>query len=260
MYVWPEEIPLEEYIRVYFLEKTLRQFVVDQLSMISERWWRQRVPWDVWKKAEERKKEEREKLVFTMDLHPVWYVDFLDYVKIVTRDDNWREVFRRVFRNKDDFKVVMEKLLPIRNKIAHMRPLSVREKKNLDALSEDVLVPIWHRVYNEQFVKPSERLMKQGKIREAESILMKGFEKTADPWIAYKIGILHLETERLKEAKKFLEYAQRYLPLPRYKELAKEKLLQVENKIELTKLGTCPECGSKIPKEYSYCGNCGYKF
>jgi len=34
---------VEEYIRVYFLEKTSRQFVVDQLSMISERWWRQRV-------------------------------------------------------------------------------------------------------------------------------------------------------------------------------------------------------------------------
>lgn len=231
MYVWPKEIPVEEYIRVYFLEKTLRQFVVDQLSMISKKWWRQRVPGKIWKKAEERKEKEREKMVHTLDLHPIWYVHFPQYVEIVTRNDNWTEAFKRVFRNKEHFRAVMEMLSPIRNKIAHMRPLSIREKKNLDALSEDILVPIWERVYNEQFVKPSERLMKQGKIREAEGILMEGFEKTHDPWIAYEIGRLYVENEKLDEAKKFLEYAQRYLTLPRYKELAKKKLLEVEKKI-----------------------------
>lgn len=260
MYVWPEEIPSEEYIRLYFLEKTLRQLVVDQLSMISERWWKQRIPGDVRKKAEDRKKDEEEKLVHTVDLHPIWYVDFLDYVNIVTRKDNWRDVFKKIFRNKDHFRGTMEKLSPIRNKIAHMRPLSVREKINLDALSQDILVPIWVRVYNEQIVKPSERLAKQGKIREAEDVLIKGFEKTRDPWIAYKVGKLFLENEKFNEAKKFLEYAQKYLVLPKYKELAKKKLLEVEKKIEFTKFKVCPKCGSKISKEHSYCGECGYKF
>jgi len=260
MYVWPKEIPLEEYIRVYFLEKTLRQFVVDQLSMISERWWRQRVPGNVWKNAEGRKKDEEEKLVHTIDLHPIWYVHFPQYIEIVTRNDNWTEAFKRVFGDKEHFRTVIEMLLPIRNKIAHMRPLSVNEKKNLDALSEDILVPIWVRAYNEQFVKPSERLMKQGKIREAERILMEGFEKTADPWIAYRIGRLYLENGKLDEAKKFLEYAQRYLALQRYKESAKKKLLEVEKKIGFTKFKICPKCGSKISKECPYCRNCGYKF
>jgi len=231
MYVWPEEIPSEEYIRVYFLEKALRRFVVDQLSMISEKWWRQRVRWKIREDAEKRKRDEREKLVTTIDFHPIWYVHFMDYAEIVTRNDNWRDSFKRIFRNKEQFRATMEMLLPIRNKIAHMRSLSAREKKNLDALSEDVLVPIWERGYSEQFVKPSERLMKQGKIREAEDILMEGFEKTHDPWVAYKIGRLFLENEKFDEAKKFLEYAQRYLVLRRYKELAKKKLLEVEKKM-----------------------------
>ncbi len=231
MYVWPEEIPSEEYIRVYFLEKTLRQFVIGQLSMISERWWRQRVKWEIREDAEKRKKDEREKLVATIDFHPIWYVHFMDYVGIVTRNDNWRDSFKRIFRNKEHFRVTMEMLLPIRNKIAHMRPLSVREKKNLDALSQDILVPIWERGYNEQFVKPAERLKKQGKNHEAESVLRGGFEKTQDPWIAYKIGKLCIENEKFNEAKKSLEYAQRYLTLPRYKESAKKKLLEVKKKM-----------------------------
>jgi len=231
MYVWPEEIPSEEYIRLYFLEKTLRQFVIGRLSMISERWWRQRVRGKTWKDAENIKKGEREKLVATIDLHPIWYVDFMDYVGIVTRHDNWRDTFKMIFRNKEHFRVTMEMLLPIRNKIAHMRPLSVREKKNLDALSQDILVPIWERGYNEQFVKPAERLKKQGRNREAENILRGGFEKTQDPWIAYEIGKLYIENEKFNEARKFLEYAQRYLTLPRYKELAKKKLLEVEKRI-----------------------------
>jgi len=260
MYKWPEEIPWEEYIRVYILEKTLRQLVTDQLSGVTDKWWRQRVPGDVWENAEERKREEEEKLVRTIDLHPIWYVDFLDYVKIITRDDNWSEVFGRVFKSKDDFKVMLQKLLPIRNKIAHTRPLNTREKKNLDALSEDVLVPIWTRVYNERYVKPSEKSMNEGKFLEAERILLEGFEKTGDPWIAYNIGRLYKETGRFIEARERFQYAEKYLPLLKYKELARKELLQTEDKIELARIRICPKCGSKVSRENLFCGKCGYKF
>jgi len=63
-------------------------------------------------------------------------------------------------------------LSPIRNKIAHMRPLSEREITNLIALPEDILVAIWERAYNRKYVKPAEELMKNGRFLEAENILL----------------------------------------------------------------------------------------
>lgn len=233
MFIWPKEIPWEEYVRLYFLEKTLRKFIVDSLSALDEKWWRRRVPGDIRKKAEERKTKETEKLVVTIDLHPIWYVDFLDYISIITQKNNWEEVFKRVFLNKDKFRVLMEELAPIRNKIAHMRPLSEREKKNLDALSEDILVHIWTRVYNERYVKPSETLMKQGKIKQAEKILLCGFEETGDPWIAYKLGEMFLKTNNLIRAKKYFLYAVKHLPLRRYKNKAVGKLEEVKKRMKI---------------------------
>ena len=49
MFQWPEEIPVNEYVRLYILEKTLRQFIIMQLSKVSKNWWRERIPEDVWK-------------------------------------------------------------------------------------------------------------------------------------------------------------------------------------------------------------------
>ena len=259
-YEWPEEIPSKEYIRLYFLEKTLRQFIEDQLSEITFKWWKQRVPPKVREKAEERKKDEEERLVTSVNLHPIWYVDFADYIGIVTRNDNWRNVFRQVFRDKDDFKITLTKLLPIRNKIAHMRPLSIREKKNLDALSEDLLVPIWN-FYNEQYVKPAEKALRLGRLEEAEKLLLQGYEKTrGDPWIAYKLGELYEKTQQLEKTKKWVKKAMVGLPLTRYKEMAERKMREIEEKIRHSRIKICPKCGNEEPKESLFCSRCGYKF
>ena len=259
-YEWPEEIPSEEYIRLYFLEKTLRQFIGDRLSKITSKWWKQRVPWEIRKKAEDRKKEEEKRLFPIVNLHPIWYVDFAHYIEIVTRDDNWREVFKQIFRNKDDFKVTLMKLVPIRNKIAHMRPLNTREKKSLDALSEDLLVHIWN-FFNERYVKPAGKARDNGRFEEAEEILLHGYEETrGDPWIAYNLGELYERMGQLEKAKNWVERAVIGLPLPRYKEKAKEKLQKIEEQIRLLNVKVCPRCGSMEPKENLFCSKCGYEF
>jgi len=236
-YKWAEEIPVDEYIRLYYLEKTLRRIVVEQLSKIDEKWWLRRVPEEIRQYAERRKREEMEKLVRTQDFHPIWYVDFTDYVAIITRRDNWNEVFKSIFRNKEHFKAAIEMLSPIRNKIAHMRPLSEREITNLIALSEDILVAIWEQAYNRKYVKPAEEFMKNGRFFEAENILLKGFEETSDPWIAYKLAELYLQTRDFKKAKYYLNFAYRHFPLPRYKKMAKNKLNELKNK-EFEKINT----------------------
>ena len=260
IYKWPEEIPWEAYIRIYYLENTLRRLVVDKLSNITSKWWKRRVPEEVRKRAEERKEEIEKQLVRPVDLDPISYVDFGDYIHIITKNDNWEEAFGSIFESKDHFRVALEKLVPVRNKIAHMRPINPRERKNLDALSEDIFTPIWERVFNVKYVRPAEKLMKMGKYHKAEGILVEGFHKTGDPYIAYKLGELYVATQRLEKAKELFEYARKSLALPRYKDLVTEKLLEVEGKIELGKLKTCLKCGSKVPEEYLYCGKCGRKF
>jgi len=228
MFAWPSEIPVDEYIRLYYLEKTLRHIVVEQFSKIDGKWWLRRVPGDIRRRAEQRKQEEMEKLVHTQDFHPIWYVDFTDYVAIITRRDNWNEAFKSIFRNKEHFKAAIEMLSPTRNKIAHMRPLSEREITNLIALSEDILVAVWERVYNRKYVKPAEEFMKNGRLFEAENVLLKGFEETSDPWIAYKLAELYIQTRDFKKAKYYLDFAYRYLPLPRYKKMARDKLNELK--------------------------------
>jgi len=228
MFAWPSEIPVDEYIRLYYLEKTLRHTVVERLSNIDEKWWLRRVPEDIRRRAEQRKREEMEKLVHTQDFHPIWYVDVTDYAAIIARKDNWNEVFKSIFRNKEHFKAAIEVLSPIRNKIAHMRPLSEREITNLIALSEDILVAIWERAYNRKYIKPAEECMKNGRFSEAEKILLKGFKETSDPWIAYKLAELYIQTRDFKKAKHYLNIAYCYLPLPRYKKMAKDKLNELK--------------------------------
>lgn len=258
-YEWPEEIPSEEYIRLYFLEKTLRQFIEDRLSKITSKWWKQRVPCEIRKKAEDRKKGEEELLFPIVNLHPIWYVDFAHYIEIVTRDDNWREVFKQIFRNKDDFKATLTKLISIRNKIAHMRPLNTREKKILDALSEDLLVHIWN-FFNERYVKPAGKARDNGRFEEAEEILLQGYKETrGDPWIAYNLGELYEMMGQFEKAKNWVEMAVVGLPLPRYKEKAKEKLRKIEEQIRLLNLKVCPRCGNMESKENLFCSKCGYE-
>jgi len=260
MYEWPLEIPYEEYIRLYFLEKTLRQFVLISLSKLSNKWWKTRVPHDVRVQAEERKTEEEQRLKPTVNLHPIWYIDFYDYVKIITRKDNWNDIFKEIFVNKDEFKVTIMKLVPLRNKIAHMRPLSIREKKNLDALSEDVLAPIWH-FYNKLYVEPAEKHVERREFNKAEHILKTGYDETGgDAWIAYKLGELYFMTGRLEEAKEWLTIASKYLPIPRYKEQAKQKLMQLDQRAKLATTKTCPKCGNTVPIDHNFCGVCGYRF
>lgn len=260
MFRWPEEIPREEYVRLYFLEKTLRRCIIDVLTKINEKWWKQNVPGKVREDAERRKKDEEQRLGPTDNLHPIWYVDFMNYVEIITRGDNWKQAFEQIFKNKDDFRVTMEKLAPIRNKIAHMRPLTDREKKNLDALSEDILARIWEYMYNEPFIKPAQRLIQRGECQQAESKLLEAFKIAEDPWIAYHLGLICEKLEKIAEARKWFDYAEKHLVLPQYKLKAKEKLQEIEEKIRRSKIKVCPKCNSEQPKNHLFCAICGSKF
>ncbi len=119
----PEVTSDPQYWRILVtLEQHLRSFVQRSLKKsVGNNWIRQRVPEDVRKNWATRQNEDRvlSKPVYEL----IQYADFMDLEKIINRNDNWQEVFKHVFRNRDDIRVTFARLHPIRNAIAHGRPL-----------------------------------------------------------------------------------------------------------------------------------------
>ena len=123
------------------LEEALRKFIETSLSRLSPDWWTSRVPEDVRISAEQRKaKDDRPWTSATgVNLHPIHYVDFPDYVKIIRRKENWREVFAQVFHDQEIISTKLRELEPIRNALAHSRSLSKNGLTRLRINAKDIL-------------------------------------------------------------------------------------------------------------------------
>ncbi len=131
----------EAYELLRQLEESLRKLIEKTLSSISSDWWIERVPGDVRTNAEDRKqKNDRQWPWLTgTNLHPIYYVDFPDYVKIIRKKDNWRDVFVRVFKDEESISVKLREVEPIRNAVAHARPLPRNGLERLRINSKDIL-------------------------------------------------------------------------------------------------------------------------
>lgn len=122
------------------LETNLRSFISSRLGAISSNWWVERVPEDVRQLAEARKTKNERLYPWQseLDLHPIHFVDFADYVKIILRRDNWNQVFSPVFKDKEMISVKLRELEPIRNAISHFRTLSKRQEEKLELYFSDI--------------------------------------------------------------------------------------------------------------------------
>lgn len=69
---------------------------------------------------------------------PIFYVDFMDYVKIICRKDNW-QVFQPVFKDPEILSAKLKELEPIRDAIAHNRELTHNEKERLTLHTSDII-------------------------------------------------------------------------------------------------------------------------
>ena len=58
-------------------------------------------------------------------------IDFTDYAKIITRRDNWNNVFKDVFHNREELLSKLKELEPIRNAIMHSRNLNSKQIQRL---------------------------------------------------------------------------------------------------------------------------------
>jgi len=72
------------------------------------------------------------------NLHPLHYINFPEYSKIITKKDNWRDIFLESFVDREILTSKLRELEPIRNKIAHMRDLSEEEKSKLLLFASEI--------------------------------------------------------------------------------------------------------------------------
>jgi hypothetical protein len=84
-------------------------------------WTKQRVSADVRERWEQRRDQAVADGEEVVPL--IYYADFGDYVGILTRRDNWKEVFSSIFKSQKDLEVSFERLHPIRRCTMHARPL-----------------------------------------------------------------------------------------------------------------------------------------
>jgi hypothetical protein len=69
----------------------------------------------------------------------IQYLDFADYVKIIARRDNWKDVFQVIFKDKEAFIVKLKELEPIRNAIRHGRKLTEEQREKLKMFSQEII-------------------------------------------------------------------------------------------------------------------------
>lgn len=106
--------------QVQRLEWHFRRFFEKKLGSASgDQWIKQRMPSDVYQYLMEAKQKAQDK--GEKDRPLIEYADFTHYEKIISRADNWKDVFQSVFRRREFVTESFQRLYPIRNCTAHSR-------------------------------------------------------------------------------------------------------------------------------------------
>jgi len=72
-------------------------------------------------------------------LHPIHYVAFPDYIKIISRKDNWVQIFKPFFGDQMIISAKFRDLDPIRNAVAHPRPLNNQQITKLRLYAIEII-------------------------------------------------------------------------------------------------------------------------
>lgn len=113
----------ESYDLLSDFEKDLRTFIHQRMSeAFGQNWGKSRVRREIFKIWLD--KRAKAKLAGESSNLLIDYADFTDYVEIITRNDNWEELFKLYFRRKQLVQESLYRLQPIRVCIMHSRILS----------------------------------------------------------------------------------------------------------------------------------------
>ena len=122
------------------LERAIRECVTEQLSATSANWWNERVPAPVRKRAENRRRTEKEAEPDVSALEDsLSYEGFADYVDIILHNRNWDDCFQEVFKDRAWISTKLNESRTIRNSLMHSRKLTSPGYEKLRVISRDLL-------------------------------------------------------------------------------------------------------------------------
>ena len=142
MELTPEDAtPGTSYETMFNLENSLRDFIVKELSSVSNNWIKERVPdpqmVEAWK---ERMEDDNKRSGSSkQNASLIEYSDFYDLVTLIVNRGNWKKCFEKFFGNANVIQAKMYELVPIRNDIAHNRHLSEDNELMLRLYSKQIL-------------------------------------------------------------------------------------------------------------------------
>ena len=101
-------------------------------------WMRQRIPGDMRSKWHEKQSQD----TGAQHWPTIAYADFTDYVTIITRNDNWRDLFAAIFDNKISVQESFRRLYPIRLATMHARTITQDDELYLYVETKRILAAI----------------------------------------------------------------------------------------------------------------------
>ena len=109
-------------------------------TAFGELWIKHRVPEAIRTRWTEKQTEARK--AGRRDHRLVAFADFTDHVPIITRKDNWREVFEPVFRRREFVSESFRRLYPIRVCTMHARLITQEDELYLHVEVKGILAAI----------------------------------------------------------------------------------------------------------------------
>jgi hypothetical protein len=127
--------------RLQRFETQLRRFIDKMMTAAcGESWTKQRVPGEIRKNWLEKRQKARDNGEPERPL--IAYADFTDYVQIITRRDNWDEIFKPAFRRTESVQESFQRLYPIRVCTMHARIITQDDQLYLYAETTRMLAAI----------------------------------------------------------------------------------------------------------------------
>ena len=105
------------------LESQIRAFIDEQMTAcFGPDWPKYRLPNGMYDRWRDKKRAARE--AGATDWPLIAYADFTDYIEVICRRDNWREVFAVFFLRRESVRESFQRLYPIRHDTMHARPIT----------------------------------------------------------------------------------------------------------------------------------------
>ena len=123
-----------------YFETEMKGFIVARLSGIKD-WWSACIPPEIREDAS-RRRDSAKKINDVLNKPEYGLVDYLNfdsYERIISRRDNWRSYFEKIFLDKPIFEHKMRVILSLRNDLMHGRSLDSINSTRLRLHCYDIL-------------------------------------------------------------------------------------------------------------------------